>query len=329
MSATLDLYSLTLASGDPVASNSPNLKFVEWKRAQRAIPVQNPKSEGLAIAPGAEVTVFDGSRTLALDSTTTFDLALSPLAPDRYRITFTGGTNPGFRTDRGLDLTGIALTLTEQANGSLLVAAGAGTPFVSLQAGDEAFIPGLMTGDPSSPFNALNQGRWSVLGVGAAGANVTLVRPNGTEFQGISENVTPTAAGQLLGYSAAGVQVGDGLDISAGFTQSTWRSFNIAAVTSKWIEVQCAQALAAETGVAPGAAGFQVFSSFKRYVRLESDQECVVRVNGDTGSYNRVGPWTPGDPEMIGEYVKSGPTWTLKVLNRSTQVANLTVISAE
>ena len=327
--ASLDLYSLTLAAGDSVASNSPNLKFVEWKRAQRAIPVRNPKSEGFEVGPGVEAVLFDGSRALAIDGTTAFDIALSPLAPDRYRISFTGGTDPAFRTDRGLNLTGVTLTLTEQANGSLLVAAGAGTPFAALQAGDEVFIPGLLTGDASSPFNAVNQGQWSVLGIGSAGANVTLVRPNGQEAQGFSESVTPASAGQLLGYSSSGVQIGDGVDISAGFSLGTRRSYSVVAVTSKWIEVQCSQPLLAETGVLPGAAGFKAYSSAKRYVRLEADQECSVRANGDTSDFNRVGPWTPGDPEQIGEYVRTGPTWTLRVFNRSTQLLNLTLISAE
>jgi hypothetical protein len=329
MSAFLDLYSLTLASGDPVTSNSPNLKFVEWKRAQRAIPVQNPKSEGLTVAPGVEATVFDGSRVLTVDSTTAFDLALSPLASDRYRITFVGGTDPGFRIDRGLNLSGVALALTEQANGSLLVVSGAGTPFAALQAGDEVFIPGMLTGDASSPFNPVNQGRWSVLGVGASGANVTLVRPAGQEFQGFTENVTPANAGQVLGYSSGGVQAGDGLDVSAGFASASRRTFAIVGVTSKWLEVQCSQALPADSAVLPGANGFKAFSSFKRHVRIESDQECSIRVNGDTSDFNRVSPWVAGDPDQIGEYVKSGPTWTLKVFNRSTQVANLVVLSAE
>jgi hypothetical protein len=327
--ANLDLYSITLATADAVESNSPNLKFVEWKRTIRAIPVENPKVEGLSVAPGVEATIFDGSRTLTLDGTTAFSIALDPIASDKYRFTATAGTDPGFRTDRGLDLTGVALTLTEQANGSLLVAAGAGTPFAALQVGDEVFVPGMMTGDASSPFNSVNQGRWSALGVGAAGANVTLVRPAGQEFQGLSETVTPVSAGQLLGYSAAGVQPGDTLDVSAGFAVPVQRSFEIVAVTSKWIEVQCSQPLAADSGILPGVAGFKIYADAKRFVQVEADQECALRFNGDTGSSLRLSPWVAGDPEQVAGFVKVGPAWTLKVLNRSTQTLKLTVISAE
>lgn len=327
MSATLSLYSLTLASGDATANNNPNLRFVDWKRQLAGIPVKNPKTEALQIQPGVEQLVFDGTRSTTIDGTTALDLTLSALSATKYRLTHSGGTAPGFRTDRGLNLTGIALTLTANANGSLTVLATTGTPFTGVQVGDEVMIPGVLTGDADGPFNPINEGLWSVLG--ASGTSLTLVRPAGTDFQGMSQSATPSAASQFLAYSAAGVQVGDKLEISAGFAAPVLKTYEVTAVTSKWVEIGSTSPLAPQAGVTPGASGIQFFSSCKRFVRVEADQECAIRANGDTGSSQRVSPWVAGDPEQIGEYVKVGPTWSLRVLNRSSVTLNVTVISAE
>lgn len=326
--ATLQLYSLTVAHGDTTASSTPAMKFVDWKRALANVAVQNPKSESLAIPPGVERLVFDGSRTLTVDGTSAFDIALSTLSPDLYRLTHTAGAAPGFRTARTPAVAGKTLTLTAQANGALLAASTAGA-FTGLQVGDEVFVPGLMTGDSSSPFNAINQGRWAVLGVAGDGSSATLVRPAGMDFQGFSESVLVASADQFLAYGADGVQEGDSLDLSAGFGAAAQRSFEVAGVTSKWIEFRSSSPLAPEAGVLPGAAGLKVYSASKRFLRIEADQECVVKLNGDAGSSVRLSPWLAGDPEQIAEFTKVGPSWSLRILNRSAQTLHVNVISAE
>jgi hypothetical protein len=327
MSATLSLYSLTLAHGDATANNNPSLRFVDWKRQLSAVAVENPKTEALKIAPGVEKLIFDGTRSTSLDGSTAFDLTLSPLAPDRYRLTHSGGTNPVLRVDRALDLSTIALTMTALANGSLQVVAGSGTPFTAVQVGDEVLIPGSKTGDGSSPFNVSNQGRWLV--IGSAPANLTLVRPGGEDFEGLSEVVTPAAAAEFQAYGSAGVQVGDKLRLSAGFNPAALKTYEIVAVSSKYLEVLSSAPLAPQAGVVPGISGLQIYTSGKRFLRIEADQACVVRANGDTGSTQEIEPWSPGDPEGVGEYVKVGPCWSLKIFNRSGSTLNVTIISAE
>jgi hypothetical protein len=325
MSATLNLYTLTFAHGDATQSNNPNLRYADWKRSIQGIAVENPRSEGFTVPAGAESVIFDGTRPTSIDGTTAFDLTLSPLASDRYRLAATGGTAPGFRANRNLNLSGTSLTLTAQANGSLLVVAASGTPFAALQVGDQVLIPGLLTGDASSPFSALNQGLWVVQGAG--GASVTLVR-NG-DFSGATETITPSAAGQFLGFSSAGVQVGDGLDISAGFASPVQRSYKIVAVTATWVEVECTVPLAAQSGITPGASGMQFYTACKRFILVEVDQDAVLRLNGDTGSLLKLSPWLAGDPEQVAGLQKVGPTWKLTITNKSTLPLKATVISAE
>ena len=324
MSAILNLISLTLASGDATANNNPALKFVEWKRQVLAIPVNNPKTEAVTIDPGAEKLIFDGTRATTLDGTTAFSLSLSPLASDRYRFTFSAGTDPSLRLARSVPIAGVALTLVVNTNGSLTVTAGSGTPFSAVMPGDHVFIPGASTGDLAGPFMLINQGLWQVLGTSST--VLTLVRP-GQDFEALSEVVTPASNAEFLVYAAAGVQPGDKVEISSGF--NTLKTFEVSTVTSKWFEVISTNPMAAQAGVIPGAAGLQFYSSSKRFVRIEADQECVVRANGDTGSTQRISPWLAGDPEKIAEYTKVGPMWALRILNRSSATLHCTIISAE
>lgn len=329
MNASLDLYSLTLVSGDSVISNQPALQYVNWKRSIRTIAVENPTTRSIVVAPGETQSFFNGMVPLTTDGTTEFSLELSPLASDIYRITWTAGTDPTFRVDRGVDVTGNSLTLTVNLNGTMTVDTFSGTPFASVLVGDEVFIPGPTTGDPDSPFNSINEGAWSVIAVGGLGASLTLVRPAGQDFSGVSEVLIPTAQYDLLAFSSTGVRIGNGLDISAGFALVSQKTFEVTQVTSKWVEIRSSQALPDEFGIIPGAMGIQVFKDAKRYFRIEVDQECIIRLNGDSDSSVRVSPWVAGDPGMVGEFTKTGPTWEITVLNRSSQAMNATFISVE
>jgi hypothetical protein len=64
-------------------------------------------------------------------------------------------------------------------------------------------------------------------------------------------------------------------------------------------------------------------------MRIEADQEMIVRLNGDTGNTNRVEPIISGDEDFSGWFEKTGTVWKLVMINRSTRVSNLTVMSAE
>src|SRR5690606_14922263 len=93
-----------------------------------------------------------------------------------------------------------------------------------------------LTGDAalSSPFNVLNGGFWSVLA--RTSTVVTVVRPNGESFSGTSEAVALTSDAQLQAFSSSGVQVGDTLEISGGFSAVTQKAFEVSTVTPGWVE---------------------------------------------------------------------------------------------
>lgn len=324
--ATLTLNSQSVAYGDTTASNNPNMRYFDWKRCLNAVSVQNPTSSQYSILPGVEQLIFDGTRTITADNTTTWAVTLSTVDSNTYRFTATGGAAPGLRTDRALTLNGASVTVAVLPNFTATLTTTV-SDFTSVSPGDTLFIPGAATGDSAGPFNPLNTGYWVVLGV--AGATVTLSRLPGASFEAWGEVVAVTANSQVQAFSSNGVQVGDKVDISSGFFGSTLKTFTVTAINAHWFEVQSTSPLAAQSGVTPGAVGIVFYTAAKRFLRIEADQECSIRLNGDTSNTNRLSPWDASNPDLVAEYVKVGPTWSLKVFNRSSVTLNVLVLAAE
>lgn len=322
----LNLVSQTLMFDDVPTNANPKHKRVDWSQKFLGIPVSNPKSNAYEIEPGATSIIFDGAKVTLADNTTAYDLSLSALDSSRYRITWTGGTAPQFRTPRGISIAGATVAVAVNSNNSVTLIVAGGN-FTGAVVGDDVLIPGLVSGDAAGPFNAINTGYWTVIGVTAT--TLTLARPQGMGFEAIAEAAIATATGDILVYSTAGIQIGSVVDLLVGFQGPALKSYRILAVTPTWFEVQSTVPLAAEAGVVPGTSGIQFYTAAKRFLRMEFDQECVLRFNGDAGSYNIVTPWQPGDPDLVGECVKVGTTWRLVVVNRTTATLHLLVISAE
>lgn len=328
MDSTLNVSTKILAFSDDQVSSNPRLKNVDWYRDISGMPVSDPQSEAHSIAPGSSKTIFDGTFVSTIDNTTTFSLSLSTIDASRYRITHTAGTNPGIRTGRALTLTGIAVTFTVNSNATLTVTIPAGPDFTSVVVGDRVFIPHTTTGDTANVISVLNAGNWEVLGK-ASSTNITLVRPAGQDFEGITQTVTLTSNSQFRAFSAAGVQVGDSVDITAGFSSTSRKTFEIVSVTDLFIEIISTTPLPAETGITPTATGMVFFSTNKAFLYIEANQECVVRVNGDTGNFQRLSPPDASNSAWPAQYMRRGPTWLLSIVNLSSTTVNVVIIHAE
>jgi hypothetical protein len=326
----MNLHIGILGYEDSPQTSAPKLVDVDWRRDLRglALTTSSGRIPLAPVDPGAAVTVFSGTRALGVDGTTTFTVSQSKLSPSQYFLTWTGGTAPGFRTDRGLTLSGSTLAVTPQGNGSVLfaVTAGGGV-FTGLVAGDNVFLPGLSTGAPAGPFSPGNEGLWVVLSLTDA-SDVVLVRPPGSSSGSAAQTgVVVTDNAQFQGFSADGVQAGDEADISAGVGSPSplLSTFDVLAATAQQLTLVSTNPLPMVTGFTPTAAGLSCYSQGYDFLYLEADQECAVRTNGDAGSTQRLGPWSPGTP---GSYLKTGPTWSLVVVNRSINPLNLLVIVA-
>lgn len=327
--ATLTRDCRILAFDDTPSTRQPLRRFVDWKHQIQALPVSNPDGgHEFQIEPGAEVTVFNGSRTLGSNGSTSYDLALSPLDPSRYRLTWAGaGTAPAFRTARTLALSPGTVTFAVQANQTAIVTSSLGSVFGAVVAGDSVLVPGTSTGDSTSPFNPLNEGLWVVLV--ASATQLSLGRPTGTVFSAYGETVTLADDLHILAYSQAGIQAGDVLDLVAGFASSALHAYEVLTATATYIEFTSSLPLANQAGVVPGATGANIYSSAKRYVYIEVDQEVALKFNGNTAETDRLEPISPGDDSRRGPFEKFGTAYSLSIKNRSTATATVIVITAE
>jgi len=303
------------AYSDASASNNPSLGNFKWAREINGLPAANPQSEVHPLAPGESKTIFNGTRTLSSDNTTTYSIALKPLSASNYRITHTGGTAPNFRTPRAL---GIDATtqFTTTLNGPLVTFASTGGTALDTSAvvvGDLVRI--------GSDFNILNQGEYKVL----AKTSNSITFENQTA---VAEGpITPGAdfADQFEIYSAAGVQVGDTITLSSGFSAVTLGSYKVTDVTAKYVEFYSTDVLPAETGIVnPGLA---VYSSAKNLIYIECDQKCAVTINGSLVS--NIEPFIILDSKQPGVFMLKSTVYSLSVQNNSLDAASLFIASVE
>lgn len=321
--ATLRISTNVISYGDPDATAQPRLRHFDWLRAQSITDAANPRSETYTLAPGESRTVFSGVRSLTLDGTTEMEVDLVVGTAMDYRIRHSGnGLAPGFRTSRGLDLTGATVTVTVNANETATFGVAAGS-FAGAVAGDVLWLPGSADG-VTSPFSVANQGQWLILSATAS----TIVARRTEDFNAEAQSVAVTDVDHVVAFSAAGVQVGDKVEVISGFQTANRGTFPIVEVTDRSIVVRSVLPLVDET-VIPGAGSLVVHSNAKRWLRLESDQEVSVRCNGDATNLTRIVPWVAGDAAMCGEYSRTGPTYSLTLVNLSLSSAQVSLVSIE
>lgn len=300
------------------SSNNPARRYADWTRHIISESVQNPTVEDFDLLPGETRQIFSGTRSTSIDGTTEFDLELHALEPSVYRMMHSGGAAPVFRTSRGLALNGEELTLTINNNATALLELDAlsAKNFNAVQVGDTVFLPGLTTGDAATVFNSNNEGFWLVLA--RTTKSLTMRRRIGEDFIGVAEVVTLTDNDQLQVFSSAGVQIGDSMDVSAGFSALTQKVFAVSEVTPDWVQFTSTESLPLETGITPTASGLNFYTKAKRFLRVETDQDAVLRLNGDTSSSIRLSPRVPGDQEQVAHFEAWGSFWSLSVVNRSS-----------
>ncbi len=332
----LNINSSLVAFSDDCAKNSQPLKRnFDWTTKINGYPVLQPESKPYSISPGVTANLFSGTRTLSTGSDTAFDLTLNPVQDGVYRLTWTAGTAPVFRTDRSLTLSTETVTVTVNNNSTAVFSLASSAPddFASVSVGDSVWIPDTSTGDSASVFNPLNVGLWVVIAKGSvmsvSNKSLTLKRPSGEAFQGATEVVTVTADSQFQAFSSGPVQIDDSLEITAGFSSVTWGTYTITQVNPSWVEFTSTNPIPLESDIITGASGIAIYTEAKQFLRLESDQLIVVRVNGDTNSYLKVAPRVAGDADSVGYMEIWGPIWQLDVVNLSPgDVAHLQLITA-
>lgn len=313
---------------DSTPSNNPLMRFIDWRKSVQGVCVQNPLNHQYYIQPNSSESIFSGTRNLTLDGTTQLSLVLNSRTPNLYRLKWSSGTLPGFRTTRTITVLNTTLTFTVNNNSTVTVQSTETNAFNNVQIGDTIFFPTAYTGDQSlaSTINPLNGGGWVILT--KTNSSLTLTRFAGQSFSGINQTVLITNADWVKIYSSEGVQEEDTLEISAGFSPITRKSFTIKNVTDTWVEFLSNEPLPLENNVIIGTTGIVFYTASKRFLRVEVDQEALLSIND--GSSIRVVPRIFSDKDGVGWFELWGSCWSLSITNLSkSNKMRVTIISAE
>lgn len=306
--------------GSPSSScsgNPPSKNFFKWTRENQS-SISQALSETFQIAPGQSQTLFSGSAALTQDGTTQYSLALAPFQTSIYQLTNTAGTAPTFRTLRTIG-TDATTQVTTSVNGPILTYTFTGGTLPSLSSvlpGDNVLI--------GNDFNQLNQGAtgiWQIISV--TSTSFSVVNPSGYVEGPIT--LGASFANQVRIFSAAGVQIGDTLIISSGFSPVSLGSYQITLVTDYYLQFSFTGSLPSESGILTEVA---VYSMAKTMIYMESDQNLTLTLNGGSPGPTIV-PVVSNGSVFPGMFLLNGVVYSLSVTNNSINIANVTLLSAE
>lgn len=171
-----------------------------------------------------------------------------------------------------------------------------------------------------SNFNIQNQGEFKILSKTANSFTV--------ENQiGVNESVVLGSgfATQIQIYSAAGVQVGDTLVISTGFSPVTYGSYQVTGVGPNFVEFYSTALLPQESLISP--AVINIYSEAKNLIYIESNQKCQITVNGSVVA--NLEPFIINDSKQPGMFMLKSTVYSLDVQNMSTDSADLFLATFE
>lgn len=311
----LNLLISLLTFDDIKKTNDPQMVHVDWTRQINDFTVDNPSNKQEVLAPGESITLLNGAVATSIDATTQFDLTNTTAST--YRIAYDGtGTAPDFRTERGLAADATSeITITKNNNATTTLTASGGTlaNFGLAIVGDELRL--------GAAFNVANQGTHQIIAFSAT--TVTIKKSDS-----VAEVVVLGAefAADLRVYSAAGVQNGDRVIISGGFSIATHDTYEITDVSPDFIEFVSNEAIPEENDILPDT-GLTIFSDAKSLIYIESDKKALVKINGDSGQL--IEPKVSGSCTVPGLYLKLGTAFQIEIENTSLEPATIKHITVE
>ena len=176
----------------------------------------------------------------------------------------------------------------------------------------------------NSSLNVFSQANWGEYQIIA----VTPTSFSVENLSGVAEGpITLGAdfANQIQIYSAAGVQVGDTLVISGGFSLVTQGSYQITAVGAEFLEFYSTNVLPQQADVL--TEDIAIYFMAKRFVYLESDQVCALTVNGSPS--DTIQPFIILNCTQPGLFVRTSTVFSMAIVNNSATTANLFLATIE
>lgn len=318
----INLHVNCVAYNDTKTSNNPSIRIFDVAYKLPGKPASKPKAEDYTVAPGATMPIFSGVRSTSIDGTTEFSLTKPNANQEIYRLTHTGGTAPAFRDARDLQIDNTT-ELTVTVNGPIAVIShtgGTALDTTDVQIGDFLKLTAL------SGFSQSNRGTFTIIAKTAS--SLTIRNSNAA-----NETAVITAS-EVLAYSAGSnnkAQIEDKIKISAGFSVSSYGTYEISDVTPSYIEFRACESngMALETGIIPGAAGLTIYHSAKKFILIAAQQKCSIELNGNTSESCIVEPIEVNNPETPGLFMKHGLTYDLSVKNLSLEPLKIIIVSVE
>lgn len=305
---------------DNCATNNPSQNNFKWNRDLQGVDISEPTSQSISLPAGQSLSLFSGSVSTSADNTTTWDIALKSGTSSTYRISRNSGTSPAFRTARttGADAT-TQITVTK--NASLLTFTSTGGTALDLIVGGVAVNDDVRIG---SLFNAVNRGKFKVLARTATSFTIE-------NASGQAEGPITLGAGfadQISIFSAAGVQVGDKVDLVAGFSSVSFGTYEITDVSPDYIEIFSNESLPAETAVSNNPEALVIYRNAKSFVYIESDKKLEIKID-NSATPNSLEPMNAGTSVVPGMFLNSSSMKSLEITNKSTETAKIFYVTAE
>jgi hypothetical protein len=318
----LNLLVYLNAYADANPSNAPSRNNFKWTRDVNSIFVNNPNSLEFDLAPGESRTLINGMRTLTQDGTTQYSIALAPIAGQTttWQLTWSGGTNPGFRTSRNSGANA-STQVTVTQNGTVLTfSSTGGTPFNLISGG-------VVVGDfvqIGNLFNIVNQGQYQIVSLTAT--SFSIVNAFGT-----AEGPYTLGSGyasQIDIFSAAGVQAGDTLLITGGFSPVTQGSYVVSAVTDLWVQFSFTGTLPTQGPITTEDIVF--YFDAQRMIYLESNQQVSMVLNDSEANVLNPLIGVCGCVTMgTGIFMTTSIVYSMVVTNTSLSTAKLFLASVQ
>jgi len=300
---------------DVSPTNSSTKNVSRWTHDEQALDASEIYSKLLKLQAGQTLELFSGVIAISDDNTTTYDISLKPNTSSTYIIKNNSGTAPDFRSANfpGADAT-TEITVTK--NGPILTfTSTAGTAL-------DLISNGMLVGDDvrlGEGFNTANQGRFTVLAFNATSFQVK-------NLAGAEEVVVLGAdfATDLQNFGSAGVQIGDKVKITSGFSSVTFNTYEITDVNPEYLEVYSINSLPEETNI---QTRLYIYNNSKNFLYIESDKKLELVLNGTAAI--EINPMRAGIKAKKGVFLKSGETFSASITNKSTDVASVFYTSAE
>ena len=195
---------------------------------------------------------------------------------------------------------------------------------------------GVVVGDYvtlGSNFNAGNQGTFQIISL--TPISFSVVNPSAVVEGPIT--LGASYATQLQIFSAAGVQVGDTLVISSGFSPVSWGSYSITAVYAESLQFSSTAVLPQE---GPIMTEVTIYSMAKRLVYMETSGQLSVSINGSvtpvvisplqlTDCCTVGSPFGGGGTFAPGMLLLTSTTYSLSVTNNGTDPVQMFLAATE